>query len=163
MRIIIDEIEIICNFTYFYFLRKLNFILCIKNNRTRNIQNMSSANTSNQESKALLEPMQIPESLSRYVLTRSKNYPGGFAVKTYSVFATNKKDKILKHGPDDQTYISHPDLVSLIPRGCSELYKSNDLKHPICTIYGLPKFDGTSVVDEDELPFEGASEEDSIP
>jgi hypothetical protein len=123
---------------------------------------MSDVGIINQENKALLEPMQIPESLERYVLIRTKNYPGGFVVKTYSVFATNKNDKILKHGPDDQTFINHPDLIPLIPRGCSELYKSNDLKHPICKLRGLPKFDGTSSIDEDELPFEGASEEEPI-
>lgn len=115
-----------------------------------------------------------PEHLA-YVIkckkTQFVNRLGEFQVKTWTLAATtNQKDpknpgrfKFSRGGPDDQTYINHPELLDLVPRAFSELFKKIDAHYVLIdTIKGMRKFDGLTPVDEDEAPFEGATEEDTI-
>lgn len=78
-------------------------------------------------------------------------------IKTYTVNSTNKSGKVCRGGPDDQTYINFPELIDLVPRGCSDLFMNGN---HIGSLRGLKKFDGTSAIDEDEVPYQGANESD---
>lgn len=100
--------------------------------------------------------MNINVDLKKYVKKVTRNFDP-FVVETYSVIPTNAKGGILKRGPDDQTYINFPELINIVPRGCSDLYCDGKL---IQSLRGLTKFDGTTNIDEDEAPYEGALEDE---
>lgn len=102
-----------------------------------------------------MNPLVIPDEFKHLVRIVNRQI-GPFKICTYSVNPTDNKGKILKRGPDDQTYINYPPLVNLIPRACSDLFVGDKL---IGQIRGMNKFDGTSSIDEDEAPYEGAAED----
>ncbi len=99
-------------------------------------------------------PLVIPTHLKKYVKAINRK-SGEFTIKTYSVFPTNNNGKVLRHGPDDQTYINFPELVDLVPRGCSDLFLGDEF---VCSLRGLKKFNGTSSIDEDDAPYEGSTD-----
>jgi hypothetical protein len=81
-----------------------------------------------------------------------------FETHTYSVFPTNGSGDKLRGGPDDQTLSKHPVLAKHIVRGCSDLFHK---KCFVAKVRGPPKFFGeVPGADEDEEPFEGATDED---
>ncbi len=83
----------------------------------------------------------------QYIRKKEKNV-NSFTIYTYTVKPVDKNNKILKFGPDDQTYYNNPELIELVPRACSYLYNNNNF---ITELHGLTKFDGTNNnVDEDE-------------
>jgi hypothetical protein len=103
-------------------------------------------------------PISIPAHLKKYVKVVSRictceQY--SFVVKTYKVLPTDAKGKVLKYGSEDQTYINFPELVNLIPRGCSDLFL-DDIH--ICSLRGMKKFGGTSAIDEDDIEDKSSTE-----
>ncbi|AYV86558.1 MAG: hypothetical protein Sylvanvirus3_12 [Sylvanvirus sp.] len=106
----------------------------------------------------------IPTSLKPLIEEKVRHYESlspvsTYTVKTYVARPSSNTGKILRWGPDDQTYMNHKELISLLPRGCSDLYMNGSL---IVSLRGLPKFDGTSAIDEDDVPFQGATEQDLV-
>jgi hypothetical protein len=91
-------------------------------------------------------PMTIPDHLTHLVTMKTTVYDI-YTVKTYTVKPTKKDGTVANNGIDDQTYIDHPELVKLVPRGCSDLFADGVL---VAQIRGIPKFGGTSVVDDDD-------------
>lgn len=82
----------------------------------------------------------IPKELSKYVSIKNKKI-NDFTIKTFIVRPSGRPYL------DDNTYKKFPILVNLIPRACSELYHNNNL---ILTLKGIPKFSGTSIIDNDD-------------
>ncbi len=72
-----------------------------------------------------------------------------YTVKTYTVLPVNKRGTIVRFGSDDETYLNYPALVKLVPRGCSDLFIDDFF---ITALRGPEKFDGTSVIDDDDNP-----------
>lgn len=100
--------------------------------------------------------MTTPSILATFVKV-NKYYYGPFTVET-SVVLPTRRGKVCKRGPEDQTYYDHPELVKMVPRACSDLRLGDTV---VARIRGLCKFDGTeNGADEDDLPFEGATEEE---
>lgn len=85
---------------------------------------------------------QIPPKYSKNIACKESKHLR-FVVKTYTVRPLKGR-----RGPDDETYKAFPELVQLVPRGFSDLYL--DGKY-LLTIKGMPKFDGTSSIDEDDF------------
>ena len=85
-------------------------------------------------------PFFIPNNLGNLIRTVDTK-SGIFTIKTFSLR--------IKGPFEDQIYLQNPELVTILPRACSDLYLDNQL---IAQIRGLPKFDGTSIIDEDDLP-----------
>jgi len=77
-------------------------------------------------------------------------------VNTYTVVSVDKDGKINKRGTDDMTYHLYPELIDLVPRGCSDFVWSDG---GVETLRGLPKFSGTTPTDE-EADGETGEEED---
>jgi gluconate kinase len=90
-----------------------------------------------------MNSLQIPAHLKQFVKVTERKH-GIFLVKTYAITTPN-------HTPDDYVYQEHPELIPLIPRGCSDLYLLPNTSNPIVQLRGMDKFDGTSSIDEDEL------------
>jgi len=89
-------------------------------------------------------------SLRKYVkckTTQFNFYDHSYTVNTYSVFSCSTNGKIVRYGSDDFTYRNYPELLTLIPRGFSELYEGKQL---VYSMKGPIKFDGTSAIDEDD-------------
>lgn len=85
-------------------------------------------------------PFFIPNNLGNLIRTVDTK-SGIFTIKTFSLR--------IKGPFEDQIYLQNPELVTILPRACSDLYLDNQL---IAQIRGLSKFDGTSIIDEDDLP-----------
>ena len=94
----------------------------------------------------------IPAHLKRLVRTQKFGY-GDWEVVTYVVQAT-RNGKAARVS-DDETYRTYPELVGLVPRGCSDVYKAGEL---VTTIRGMPKFTGIAHGHEDA---ESGEEEDA--
>ena len=84
-----------------------------------------------------LNQHQIPDELKHLVKIHI-NSTAGFTTYTYTVKANGK--------PDDEVYAAYPQLVQLVPRGYSQLFKNDQL---IVTLTGLEKFTATTQLDDD--------------
>lgn len=97
--------------------------------------------------KFAYELADIPSHLQQYIKLTTRIY-GQYKVFTYTVQICNNKGVVVKrNGIDDYTYQFHPELLKLVPRGFSILTKKGK---KITEVRGVTKFDGTSVIDEDE-------------
>ena len=85
---------------------------------------------------------QIPPKYSKYIACKESKHLC-FVIKTYTVRPLNGR-----RGPDDETYKAFPELVNLVYRGFSDLFLDDKY---LLTIKGMPKFDGTSSIDEDDF------------
>ena len=110
------------------------------------------------DSSSRSSPMKVIEEYPNYLeysdYISIKNYrcpvkENNFTVRTFSVKAASKTGKIVRYGSDDTTYLLHPELLELVPRGYSELYLNGKL---LLILKGMTKFDGTSAIDEDNIP-----------
>lgn len=85
---------------------------------------------------------QIPPEYSKHIVCKESKHLC-FVIKTYTVRPLNGR-----RGPDDETYKALPELVNLVYRGFSDLFLDDKY---LLTIKGMPKFDGTSSIDEDDF------------
>lgn len=99
---------------------------------------------------------QIPPKYSKNIACKELKHLC-FVVKTYTVRPLNGR-----RGPDDETYKTFPELIQLVPRGFSDLFL--DGKY-LLTIKGMPKFDGTASIDEDDFEddFSVEQQESEVP
>jgi len=89
-----------------------------------------------------------------YIKTTTRTVPYG-KVTTYTVLPTDEKGELPKGKKgrftpglsDDNTYLHHPDLIDMVPRGFSVLIWHD---RTTTTLRGFSKFDGTTPADEDE-------------
>lgn len=121
-----------------------------------------------------LTPFDPPAHLAYVIKYKKASFMVGgvrYVVKTWTVRSTTNRQvsseppvfKIARGGPDDQTYINHPELLVRIPRVFSELFvighdEELSLLH---SLQGMPKFGGLTVADEDDKPFDGATDKDA--
>lgn len=78
-------------------------------------------------------------------------------VRTYTVLPVDDKGNITRRGTDEKTYQLYPELINAIPRGCSD-FEWKDGK--IESLRGLPKFSGTTPIDEDPEEVQDSDEQD---
>jgi len=101
-----------------------------------------------------MEIMEIPEQLKKFIKVKQTVITldsEQCIIYTYTVIPTNSHGIITKNnffGLDDNTYKAYPELIDLVPRGLSILVNSNNIE--ICRLDGLPKFDGSMPLDEDD-------------
>lgn len=102
-------------------------------------------------------PFVFPESERERSLIKERKQKGagGWEVRTYTVHSISNTGKIRKHAPDDLTYTRYPGLRERVPRGCSDLYMHGQF---VYALRGLPKFDATSSIDQDECEEEDGTQ-----
>lgn len=82
----------------------------------------------------------------KFIQRTERTYPYG-KIATFTVKPTDEKGNFSRKGLDDYTYLHNPELIELVPRGYSVLTWNDGTTEEL---KGLPKFDGTTNLDEDE-------------